>query len=140
MGRKILAVLVGAVVAIVVVFVFEYISSLIYPPPPGLNMSDVEAMKEHVKTLPLGAFIFVLVAWTLGAFIGGLVAGIIAKSNHVLFGWIIGAIILIGAIVTVVTIPHPAWFSVAGAFLFLLASFMSGKVGACMKSAPPAQA
>lgn len=138
MGRKILAVLAGILAAVVIVFVIEFISSMVYPPPPGMDMSDMEAMKAHVQTLPTGAFIFVLAAWTIAAFVGGLVAGKIAKSNEVLFAWIVGGVLLIASIANLVMIPHPVWFSVTGIVLILVATFMAGKFGQCRRSTPAA--
>ncbi|MGH8015959.1 MAG: hypothetical protein ACREBV_07200 [Candidatus Zixiibacteriota bacterium] len=131
MIRKILAVLAGVITAFVVVILVEAISALVYPPPPGLDMTDTEAMKEYVKTLPTGAFLFVLAGWTIAAFVGGLVAGFIAKTKPMLFAWIVGGVILLAGIYNLVVIPHPTWFSISAVVLILLVSFLAGKIGEC---------
>ena len=63
--RRIGAVLVGVIVAVVIVQVTELGVHMMYPPPPGYNMRDMNAMKAFVAKLPAPAFILVLVAATV---------------------------------------------------------------------------
>lgn len=70
-GSTILAVVAGVVVAVVIVFVFEAAGHSIWPPPPGLDVSDPEALKALMPSIPIGAKVAVVVAWVAGAFGGG---------------------------------------------------------------------
>jgi len=131
MGRKILGVLAGIITGFVLVFIVEGIGHYCYPTPPGLDMTNMEAMKEYVKTIPTGALLFVLTAWTIAAFGGGVVAVMIAKDKPVLLASIAGAVILLASAFNLIMIPHPAWFSVSAVILILAATFMAGMVGKC---------
>lgn len=102
-GRSVLAVLVGAVALIAVV---GAISSAIYPLPPGLDVQDHEAMRQHVDTVLIGAFLLVLAAWAIG---GSWVAARLATRARLAHGLVVGALFLLAGIMTMLTIPHPWW-------------------------------
>jgi hypothetical protein len=130
MGRKILAVIGGVVLGGIVVFVVEWVSSLIYPPPAGLDMTDKEAMKAYVATLPIGALLFVLLAYVLGSLSGGWLAAKIARDSKIRLSLIAGGVLLLFGIINLVTIPHPLWFAVLTVLVFLPAAYFGGKLGA----------
>ncbi|MCI0691234.1 hypothetical protein L0337_04405 [candidate division KSB1 bacterium] len=130
MGRKILAVVGGIVVGGIVVFVVEWISSLIYPLPAGLDMADKEAMKAYVAALPIGALLFVLLAYVLGGLTGGWLAAKIARDSQIRLSLIVGGVLLLFGIINLVTIPHPLWFAVLSVLVFLPAAYLGGKLGA----------
>ena len=68
--RRIGAVLLGIIVAVVIVQVTELGVHMMYPPPPGYNMRDMNAMKAFVAKLPAPAFILVLAGWLIATLIG----------------------------------------------------------------------
>ena len=65
-------------------------------------------------------YLAVLVAWTLGAGVGALVAARWARARTVIPGVVVGAFILLGAIASFAAIPHPAWMMAASAALPLV--------------------
>ena len=96
-GRSVLAVLAGAIVAGVLIAIVEAISSAIFPLPPGLDIHDHAAMRQHIDTLPLGAFLLVLAAWAIGSFGGSWVAARIASRGRLGHGLAVGALFLLAA-------------------------------------------
>ncbi len=82
MGRKILAVVAGVILAGLVVYGVQAIGHQVYPPPENLDTKNMEAMKAYVATLPVGAFLFVLVAYILGSFAGGWLAAKIPRAHR----------------------------------------------------------
>ena len=129
MGRKILAVLAGLATGFILAAIFETIGTFLYPPPPELDRNNVEQMSAYIQTLPIGAFLILLAAWTIATFGGGAVTWMIAKEKPMLFASIIGAILLAASVVNFVMIPHPTWFSISAVVGIALATFLAGKIG-----------
>lgn len=129
MARKIGAVIAGAAVAFALVMAIEALDHAVYPVPEGLDFEDPEALAGYVRTLPAGALLFVLAAWTLAAFGGGLVACWIARDKPAVFAWIVGGLILLGAVANLIMIPHPGWFAVAAVVLVMAAILAAARLG-----------
>jgi hypothetical protein len=110
MGRSLLGVLAGAVVAVVVIMVIEGIGMWLYPLPAGVDPTDPAALAAAIPSLPLGAFLLVLAAWLLGAASGAAVALRVAKGAARWPGLAVGSLVLAGAAYNLATIPHPTWF------------------------------
>lgn len=129
MGRKILAVVAGVILAGIVVYAVEAIGHQVYPPPAGLDMKNMEAMKNYVATLPMGALLFVLLAYVLGSFAGGWLAAKIARSSQIHVPLTVGGVQLFFGLINLLMIPHPLWFAIAAVIVFLPAAFLGGKLG-----------
>lgn len=133
MGSKFLAVVAGIVIAFVIVFVFEAAGHGFWPPPPGVDVSNPEALKTLMPSIPVGAKVAVIVAWAAGAFAGGLVAARISKNAR--FAWIIGGVQLALGIVTMLSIPHPLAMWIAGVLVPMPAAMLGGLLGTPRASA-----
>ena len=129
-GRSILAVLGGGLVCGLVVFAVEALSSRIYPLPPGVDPSDPEALRAAVAHLPLGAFLFLLLAWFLGVFAGAWVAARLAPSSPFVHGMIVAGLVAASAVVNLALLPHPAWMWVAGPLVILAAGWLGSRLAA----------
>lgn len=127
--RYVLAFLAGALVAGFVVAGIEGLGHAVYPPPAGLDPSDMEQLKAMVATLPIGALLFVLFAWAAGAYAGGLVAARIAPARRGLLAASIGALMLAAVVANLALIPHPLWFAATGIVAVLLATSLAVLVG-----------
>jgi hypothetical protein len=114
MLRNISAVLLGVVVAFCTVMLVEWLSHQVYPLPPGLDFKNPEQVRQFTSSLPLGAFLLILLGWLLGTISGGLAACYVAREKPLVFASIIGAVMLAATVANLVMIPHPTWFSIAG--------------------------
>ena len=130
MGRRILAVLLGLAAASVLFTAFEHVSSLIHPPPPGMDFNDPVALKAYIAGLPLRAFLMVLAGHILGSFAGGVVATRVAPTAGARPALIAGGLLTLGGVINLVMIPHPIWFSIADVPSFLVMSFLGARVAA----------
>jgi hypothetical protein len=70
-------------------------------------------MRAYVAGLSIGPIAWVLLAWVLGTFVGGVVAIRIAPTRPVLMAGGVAGMILLGAVMNLVTIPHPIWMVLA---------------------------
>lgn len=129
LGRSILAILVGVLVAGLMIAGIEWISAQLYPLPPGLDRGDPEAMREHVRQLPSTAFGLVVLAWAVGTFTGAFLAARIARRSPLLHGLTIGGLFLVAGAVNMLLLPHPAWMWIAGVFAFLGGGYLGGRLG-----------
>lgn len=129
MGRSILAVIAGLVLGVVLIGVVEFSGHYVYPPPAGMDMKDAEAMKSLVASLPVGALLFVILAWAVGSFGGGWLTARIAQKSHVMHALIVGGILMAAGIMNMLTIPHPLWFWVLGVAVYLPAAYAGALLG-----------
>jgi len=127
-GRSVLAILAGAIVAGVLIALVEAMSSAVYPPPPGIDIHDHEAMRQHVDTLPIGAFLFVLAAWAIGSFGGSWVAARLATRARLRHGLAVGALFLGAGVMNMLMIPHPWWMWVGGILALAGCSFLGARL------------
>lgn len=124
MGRSILAVLVGFIVANLVILAIEVASHAVYPPPAGLDPSDRAALRAIIEKMPTGAFVLLLLAGVVGTAVGAGIAARIARRARVVHGLIVGGVIMVGAIANAFLIPHPRWFQFASPASIVPAAYL----------------
>jgi len=129
MGRKILAVVAGVILAGIITFAVQKIGHQVYPPPENLDMKNMEAMKAYVATLPMGPLLFVLLSYIVGSFAGGWLAAKIARTSQIHLPLTVGGVQLFFGLINLVMIPHPMWFAIASVIVFLPAAYFGGKLG-----------
>ena len=135
MARKLLALLAGVLTAIIVIGIIEYIAHLLYAPTVPPDRSNPEAMRAFIAAMPAGAFLLILLAYAAGTFVGGVVAGRIARSTAWRHAGSIGGLILLFALMNIVVLPHPLWFTVSAIIVMPLMAALARAVGVPKSSA-----
>jgi len=130
MIRKIAAIVIGAFVAIALIAAVEILGHQVYPPPTGIDINDVAAMEAYAASLPIGALLFVGAAWMIGAFCGGILAAFIAREAAATNCIIVGGLVLAGTVMTLISIPHPLWFSITSVLAIVATIFVASRIGA----------
>jgi hypothetical protein len=141
MLRTVAAVLVGLVVMLAVVAGVELLGHALFPPPPGLDVSTPDGLRAALGKLPFAALAFVVLAWTLGAFLGALATAWIMREHRGAGALAIGVVMLLLVALTLTAFPHPWWMVVAGLVLPLPAAWLAGRLlrrAAPQLNAPPA--
>ena len=136
LARNILALLAGAIVAIVVIGLVQTAAHFLYPPPPGLDYNNPEVLKKVMMEAPVGALLMVLLSYFAGTFIGSWVAARLAADAPARQAYLIGGMMLISGLMNLFAIPHPIWFWVGSIAVFVAAAWLGGKTGA--RKAPAA--
>lgn len=126
--RTVVGVVVGTVVAFVLVGVIEAVGEFVYPPPAGVDPGRPDQLASYIQRLPGGALAFVLAAWIVATFLGGLVAAWIARSRSALAAAFVGALVLAATIANFALIPHPAWMVAAGVVGIAIAAYLAGRL------------
>lgn len=134
MKRKILAVVLGVIAAVVVIIAIEALGHSLYPLPEGLDITDSEAMRAYVKTLPVAALLIVMAAWIIATLIGGLLACLVARETPFIYSAIIGGLVLLGTIINLMSLPHPLWFSITSVLAIIATIFITGLIGSSFVS------
>jgi hypothetical protein len=90
-------------------------------------MSDPRAVAAFMRSMPLGAFLFVLAAYLLATMAGGVLAATIARRHGMRLAIIVGALILTASVANFIALPHPAWFVVATVAGVPAAAWLTGR-------------
>lgn len=125
MIRRLLAVIVGIAAAILMVMIIQKLGHSLYPPPADMDLNDQAYMKQYVANLPWGPLAFVIGSYVIATLVGGWLAVAIAGEKPLLYAAIVAAFVLAGAIMTVMTIPHPGWFTAAAVAGIILATVLA---------------
>ncbi len=137
MGKNIVAGIVGVIVAIALVWLIEMIGHSVYPPPPDLDYANADAMRAHIATLPIGAFLFVGGAWFIATLAGTLLACKIGSAKPVVFAMIVGGLMLVATAANLIMIPHPLWFSIIGVAGIIVAAWLGMTLAARSRTDGP---
>lgn len=136
--RSILAVVVGMLVAFVIMACVEVVGMRVYPLPAGMHLHDPESMKSAMAQVPLGAKLFVLLAFAAGSVAGGWVGARFAPGSRLMHAMIVGAILLGTGVMNMMQFPHPDWFWVSAIAIFLLGAWSGGRAGEPAMARPAA--
>jgi len=122
--RSVGAVILGVVAAGILIAGIQYLGHRLYPPPPGVDMSDIESVKVWLPQAPFLALLPVLVAYAVGTFVGAWLAARLAGRAPLLHGLILGALFLVAGIMNLRSLPHPTWFWAPNIAEFPVAAFL----------------
>ena len=79
-----------------------------------------------MRTMPAGAFLFVLASYAIGTFGGAWLAAWIARRAPLLHGMIVTLLLLLASIANLILIPaHPTWFAIANLILVPVAGWLA---------------
>lgn len=134
MGRSIGAVVAGIVVQFLLITIVQAISTQMYPMPEGMDPMDMEAMSAYVATMPLGAFLMVLLSYALGALGGAFTAAKIAGHSAQVHGGVVWGLGLLSNIFNLTMIAHPLWFSLVSSLSFPALGYLGALLGSISTS------
>ncbi|MGQ0650610.1 MAG: hypothetical protein ACT4P7_23975 [Gemmatimonadaceae bacterium] len=127
MVRNIVAVVVGVIVGFVVIMAAQYINSLFFPPPPGTDLSDPNAMAAMLRQMSTGAFVGLVLGYLLGPTAGCYAAVRLAGDRPFATARLVALVFIIGGIFNFRAYPHPTWVVVASFLAFAAAPFLAIK-------------
>ena len=132
MPRKISAVVLGVVVAVILITTIESLGHMVYPPPNDLDPANTEALQAYVMNAPIAALLLVISAWIIATLAGGLLACFIARESPMVYASIVGGLVLLGTIMNLFAIPHPLWFSITAVLAVIATIFITGRLGSSL--------
>ena len=139
MLRTLLGALAGMVVTFLAIMGIEVLGHVLYPPPPGLDPMVPQQLERIMATQPVAALALVVVAWVLGAFLGGWVAARIARAHPRTAATLVALLVMAGVVGMIVQMPlHPRWMGVLGLLLPLPAALLAARLARPHRPRPPA--
>jgi fructose-specific phosphotransferase system IIC component len=113
MIRNAAAIIGGIVIAFLTVMLVDMLNHTIYPPPPGLDLSNPEASRPYLDTLPIGAFLLIMASSMVAAFVGTLVASYAGPIRPQKCAIIVGGMVFAATVANFIAISHPMWLVIA---------------------------
>ncbi|GLR15571.1 hypothetical protein [Portibacter lacus] len=126
--NRIFSILSGVVAGAIVIGILERVSNSMHPYPENLDPTDLDAVANHISSLPMSAFITVLFAHAIGALVGGFIASKMAKVQKRSAALFVGLILLVAGVLNLVSIPHPLWFSIADVIIYTPFALLGNEV------------
>jgi hypothetical protein len=140
MIRKVASIMFGLIIAITLVIVVQMIGHSVYPVPPGTDFDDPESVRAMMETLSPMALVIVIVSYVMGTFGGGLLASLVARETPMLYAALIGAFVMLGAVLNLFSVPHPAWFSISAIVSIVATALITGRIAPMMITDRPDRA
>lgn len=134
MLRNILAGVTGVVVAILIVFLSDELSHMMYPMPAGLDPANTEDLRDYIATLPLGASLMVMGGWVVATFVGAVVADRIGNARSWKYPTLVGGVMFAATTTNLILIPHPHWFTAVSLAAILLSAWLAWRVAIAIQA------
>jgi hypothetical protein len=126
--RIILGIVVGIAIGLGLVMAGDWINHQLWPPPPEVQVTNPESIREYMATAPITSLLGLPVTWTFAALAGAFAGAKIAERVWV--GWISGGLLFAATCLNLAMIPHPLWMLITSAVLVPLAVWFGAKLGA----------
>lgn len=123
-ARAMRGIMAGLGTGFVVVLAVEMVGIRIFPQPAAMNPLDAESVRQHLSEISAGSFMAVLVAWTLAAFLGPVMARRIAGETPRWPALTVVAVFAALCAYNLATVPMPTWMLPAAIVLVALASWL----------------
>lgn len=145
--QRILSLLAGVLVSGGLISLVEGLGHRLYPPPAALmpdpaSLADPAALEaykqviaDYVATAPLVVLLFPVAAWGIGAMGGAWVAARWAPLNKRRNALLIGALVMLGTLTNLASIPHPNWMWAAGPLSVAAGTWLGARLAGVLDEA-----
>jgi len=135
MLRRIAGAIAGGMVAMLVVGLVQAAGLLLFPLPPGFDVSDPARVASLMDAIPLGQAATIIIAWALGAAAGGFVATIIGRHHSP--ANLMAAMILVATTCNLAAAPFPWWMWLFGLLVPLPCAAIGAALAKGVRAATP---
>lgn len=124
--RIVAGIVVGAILAMACVFAVEWVGTMIYPPPLGIDYNNPADLDRPMTLVTPAQMAIVAFGWFLGALLGAWTANAIAR--RAIAGWAVALLVVALCVFNLMSLPHPAWMWGSGILLPLLAGWLAQRL------------
>ncbi|MGQ0661432.1 hypothetical protein [Sphingosinicella sp.] len=136
--RATLAVIAGILAGMAAMMAVSFVGSLAFPivapPTPGGAIEQATAAFAHA---PMGLKLFYVLAWFVGGLVAGVVAKLIVPSGRI--AWTAIAILTALTALNMFVLPYPVWMEIANVLAPLLGGLVGNHLIAARADAPETQ-
>ncbi|MEZ4425792.1 MAG: hypothetical protein R3E98_20525 [Gemmatimonadota bacterium] len=126
MVRNIAGVVVGLALGVLAILLVEMVGQAIVPLPLDAERSDPAMLAAAVASVPMTAFLFVVLAWAAGAFVGAWIAARLGSRGAAA---VVVVILLLTSVYNMAVLPNPLWFWVLGVLAFPALGVLGARMG-----------
>ncbi len=126
--RIILGIVIGIALGIGVVMAGDALNHRFFPPPPEVQITNPEAIRDYMQTAPVLSLLGLPVTWTIAALAAAFAAAKIGARRWT--GWLAGCILFAATGLNLVMIPHPLWMLIAAIVFVPAAAWFGAQLGA----------
>ena len=134
MLRDIFAGIAGVVIAILIVYLSDELSHMMYPMPASLEPSDTADLRDYIAALPLVASLMVMGGWVVATFVGSVIADRIGTAKVWIYPTVVGGFMFTATTANLIAIPHPHWFTAVSLIGILLSAWLAWRVAVAIKA------
>jgi hypothetical protein len=139
MLRDILAGIAGVVIAVLIVFLANELTHMMYPMPADMDARDTEALSAYIATMPIGAFLMIMGGWVVATFVGSVVADRIGTAKTWIYPTIVGGFVFAATTANLILIPHPHWFTAVALASILVSAWLAWRVAEAIRASRAAR-
>ena len=119
MVKRVLSVVVALVVAFAIIMAFEAADGALFK-TPEIDPRNPKTVSDMMASMPLAAFLWLLLGYSISALAGGVVATLLSGRANVQAALTVAGALTVGAIMNLISIPgHPVWFVVVNVLIFV---------------------
>ena len=119
MFKRVLSVVGALAVAFAIIIAFEAASGALFK-TPAIDPRNPKTVSDMMASMPLAAFLWLLLGYAVSAFAGSIVATLISGRTSMQAALITGAVLTAGSIMNLISIPgHPVWFMITNVLIFI---------------------
>lgn len=126
--RLILGIVIGIAAGVGLVMLGDMLNHRFFPPPPEVQITNPEAIRDYMRTAPMLSLLGLPVTWTIAAFVASFAAAKIGARR--LAGWVAGGVLFAATGLNLVMIPHPLWMLIAAIVFVPAGAWFGAQLGA----------
>lgn len=128
----------GWAAALFIIVMVELASRPFFSLPPGTDIWSKADLATAGPPVPFAALLLVVLGWAGGAVAGGFLAGRLVPKVQMGHALAVALVVLVLAVWTMLTVPHPAWMWVASMLLIPAGGWLGGTLAIRAASADAA--
>lgn len=134
MGRRIGAVVAGLFGSVILIMAVQAVNGWLYPPPPGTDLTDPEAVAALMAQMPLGALLMVELSYVVGSLGGGVIVRLVSADRPAVQAAVLGGLLTLFGFANLAAIPHPLWFGVLSTVTYVPCALLGTAVAARLRA------
>ena len=133
MGRRIGAAVAGLFGGVVLIMAVQAVGTWLYPPPPGTDFTDPDAIAALMAQMPLGALLMVELSYVAGSLTGGAIARLVTSDRATVQAVVVGGLLTLAGFANLAAIPHPLWFAVLSTVTYVPCALLGAVAAARLR-------
>ena len=133
MGRRIGAAVAGLFGSVVLIMAVQAVGTWLYPPPPGTDFTDPDAIAALMAQMPLGALLMVELSYVAGSLTGGAIARLVTSDRATVQAVVVGGLLTLAGFANLAAIPHPLWFAVLSTVTYVPCALLGAVAAARLR-------